>query len=42
MRLTAEVIDHSCSFVNAIKDRELDLRSNKIPAIENLGATKVR
>ncbi|KAJ1655220.1 U2 snRNP complex subunit [Dispira simplex] len=40
MRLTAELIQQSPTFINAIKDRELDLRGNRIPTIENLGASK--
>jgi len=40
MRLTAELILRSPAYINAVKDRELDLRGNKIPAIENLGATQ--
>eukprot|EP00160_Parvularia_atlantis_P002912 Unigene12424_Nuclearia_a/m.37751 Unigene12424_Nuclearia_a/g.37751 ORF Unigene12424_Nuclearia_a/g.37751 Unigene12424_Nuclearia_a/m.37751 type:complete len:257 (+) Unigene12424_Nuclearia_a:2-772(+) len=39
MKLTAELISLSAQFTNALKERELDLRSNKIPQIENLGAT---
>lgn len=59
MKLTPELIEASPSFINALKDRELDLRGecgrfihygplshvlsgHKIPAIENLGVTKVR
>ncbi|KAI6656779.1 U2 small nuclear ribonucleoprotein A' [Oopsacas minuta] len=38
-RLTVEVITESEQYVNAVKDRELNLRAKKIPAIENLGAT---
>lgn len=40
MKLTVEVIRSSPDFINACKWRELDLRDNKIPFIENLGATK--
>lgn len=41
MRLTAELIrDEAESHINPIKQRELSLRSRRIPAIENLGATK--
>lgn len=40
MRLTADLIDKSAAFTNPLGDRELDLRSNKIPAIENLIATR--
>ncbi|KAG4443171.1 U2 snRNP complex subunit [Cadophora sp. M221] len=37
MRLTAELIQSSLSYLNPLKERELDLRGHKIPAIENLG-----
>jgi len=40
MRLTAELIGRSISLINALKQRELELRGNKIPMIENLGATQ--
>ncbi|KAL1924331.1 uncharacterized protein VTP21DRAFT_7366 [Calcarisporiella thermophila] len=40
MRLTADLIQRSPNYINAVKDRELDLRGNKIPTIENLGVTK--
>lgn len=40
MRLTADLIWKSPHFFNAIKERELDLRGNKIAVIENLGATE--
>jgi len=40
MKLTPELIEASPSFINPLKDRELDLRGHKIPAIENLGVTK--
>lgn len=40
MRLTADLIERSAAFTNTLNDRELDLRSNKIPAIENLIATR--
>jgi len=40
VRLTAELIVNSPAFVNPLKERELDLRGNKIPQIENLGATE--
>jgi len=39
-RLTAELIHTSPQFVNPLKERELDLRGNKIPQIENLGAAE--
>jgi len=37
MRLTADLIQHSLSYLNPLKERELDLRGHRIPAIENLG-----
>ncbi|EKD21728.1 uncharacterized protein L3040_004950 [Drepanopeziza brunnea f. sp. 'multigermtubi'] len=37
MRLTADLIHNSLSYLNPLKERELDLRGHKIPAIENLG-----
>lgn len=40
MRLTADMIARSPAFLNALKDRELDLRGNKIAVIENLAATQ--
>ncbi|KAK3067906.1 U2 snRNP complex subunit [Teratosphaeriaceae sp. CCFEE 6253] len=40
MRLTAELINSSLSYLNPLKERELDLRGHKIPAIENLGVAK--
>jgi len=40
VRLTAELITTSPAFVNTLKERELDLRGNKIAQIENLGATE--
>jgi U2 small nuclear ribonucleoprotein A' len=41
-RLTAELVAGSPQFMNPLKERELDLRGNSIPAIENLGAARVR
>ena len=38
MRLTADLISKSEIRINCIGDRELLLRGNKIPAVENLGA----
>ncbi|KAF2723936.1 small nuclear ribonucleoprotein U2, A [Polychaeton citri CBS 116435] len=38
MRLTAALINDSLSYLNPLKERELDLRGHKIPNIENLGA----
>eukprot|EP01127_Copromyxa_protea_P001610 TRINITY_DN11572_c0_g1_i1.p1 TRINITY_DN11572_c0_g1~~TRINITY_DN11572_c0_g1_i1.p1 ORF type:complete len:253 (+),score=63.93 TRINITY_DN11572_c0_g1_i1:79-837(+) len=40
VRLTAELILSSPAFTNPLKQRELDLRGNKIAIIENLGATE--
>lgn len=38
-RITAELVRESPQFLNPLRQREIDLRSNKIPTIENLGAT---
>lgn len=40
MKLTPELLSRSSSCINTLKDRELDLRGLKIPAIENLGVTR--
>lgn len=40
MRLTADLIRDSLSYLNPLKERELDLRGHRIPAIENLGAAQ--
>jgi len=40
MKLTPELIAQSPSFINPLKERQLDLRGYKIPTIENLGVTK--
>ncbi|XP_043703685.1 U2 small nuclear ribonucleoprotein A'-like [Telopea speciosissima] len=40
VRLTADLIWKIPHFFNAVGDRELDLRGNKIAVIENLGATE--
>jgi U2 small nuclear ribonucleoprotein A' len=40
VRLTADLILRSPQFFNAVRERELDLRGNKIGVIENLGATE--
>ncbi|KAF5796588.1 putative leucine-rich repeat domain superfamily [Helianthus annuus] len=40
VRLTADLIWKSPHFFNALRERELDLRGNKIPLIENLGPTE--
>lgn len=39
-RLTIDVIMNAPAFRNTLKERELDLRGNKIPRIENLGVTQ--
>lgn len=39
VRITADLVRESPQFLNPLTQRELDLRSNKIPIIENLGAT---
>eukprot|EP00038_Savillea_parva_P008217 m.175467 g.175467 ORF g.175467 m.175467 type:complete len:246 (+) comp13999_c0_seq1:315-1052(+) len=39
MRISADMIAQAPQFTNTLKDREIDLRERKIPAIENLGAT---
>lgn len=41
MKITADLVTRAGQFLNPLKDRELDLRAYKIPAIENLGASKV-
>ncbi|KAK2766804.1 U2 snRNP complex subunit [Arachnomyces sp. PD_36] len=40
MRLTVELIQNSLSYLNPLKERELDLRGHKIPTIENLGVAR--
>jgi len=40
MKLTPELLAASPSSLNAVKERQLDLRGHNIPAIENLGVTK--
>ncbi|KAI0044381.1 L domain-like protein [Auriscalpium vulgare] len=40
MKLTPELIAQAASALNPVKERQLDLRGYKIPAIENLGVTK--
>eukprot|EP00850_Spirogloea_muscicola_P019245 SM000187S03862 [mRNA] locus=s187:64028:65688:+ [translate_table: standard] len=42
VRLTADLILRSPQYFNAVRERELDLRGNKIVVVENLGATEVR
>ncbi|EPS40205.1 hypothetical protein H072_5959 [Dactylellina haptotyla CBS 200.50] len=40
MRLSVELLADSPSYLNPLKERELDLRGHKIPMIENLGVAK--
>jgi len=40
VRLTADLIQRSGSYLNPLKERELNLRGNKVAVIENLGATQ--
>nr|XP_043606416.1 U2 small nuclear ribonucleoprotein A' [Erigeron canadensis] len=40
VRLNADLVWKSPHFFNALRERELDLRGNKIPVIENIGATE--
>ncbi|CAI5938652.1 unnamed protein product [Closterium sp. NIES-64] len=42
VRLTADLILESPQYFNAVREREIDLRGNKIAVIENLGATEDR
>eukprot|EP00962_Isochrysis_galbana_P005333 scaffold1448_cov101-Isochrysis_galbana.AAC.1 len=41
MRLNADLIARAPAFISALKDREIDLRGNKIALIENLAALQV-
>ena len=41
VRLTTELVAKAPSYINPVKDRELDLRGNRIPQIENLAVSKV-
>ncbi|PPQ92674.1 hypothetical protein CVT25_013981 [Psilocybe cyanescens] len=40
MKLTPELLAQASSQLNPLKERQLDLRGYKIPAIENLGVTR--
>ncbi|EFC50551.1 predicted protein [Naegleria gruberi] len=40
VKLSPELVASSAQFFNPIKERELDLRGNKIVTIENLGTTR--
>ncbi|CAK5280083.1 unnamed protein product [Mycena citricolor] len=40
MKLTPELLAQATSTMNPLKERQLDLRGYKIPAIENLGVTR--
>jgi U2 small nuclear ribonucleoprotein A' len=39
-RLTADLINQAPQYLNPLREREIDLRGNKISVIENLGATQ--
>lgn len=39
MRITPDLIKSCNQHINAIKQRQLDMRGLKVPMIENLGAT---
>mmetsp|Transcript_1 Transcript_1/g.5 ORF Transcript_1/g.5 Transcript_1/m.5 type:complete len:219 (+) Transcript_1:198-854(+) len=39
-RITPDLVSASPQFTNPMREREIKLRANKIPAIENLGATQ--
>ena len=39
MRLTADVLARAPAFLNVVSDREIDLRANNLPAIQNLALT---
>lgn len=41
-RLTPELILRSPQYMNPVNQYEIDLRANRVAAIENLGATEVR
>jgi len=41
VRLTAELVQKAPSYINPLKDRELDLCGNQTPLIENLAISKV-
>ena len=40
-RLTPELVLRSPQYMNCVNQYEIDLRANRIAAIENLGATEV-
>ncbi|KII61490.1 U2 small nuclear ribonucleoprotein A' [Thelohanellus kitauei] len=40
VKLTREMVNKSPQYRNPLKDREIDLRGNKITILENLGVTK--
>lgn len=42
VRLSVETINDAYQYINAVQQRELSMRNLQIPAIENLGVTKVR
>lgn len=40
VRLTADLVEYAPQFMNTLKEREIDLRSNQIALIENLASTQ--
>ncbi|CAJ0955921.1 unnamed protein product, partial [Mesorhabditis belari] len=40
VRMSIELLTDASQYVNTVKDRELNLRSYKIPVIENMGVTR--
>jgi U2 small nuclear ribonucleoprotein A' len=40
MKINADLIEYSARFTNCLKERELDLRGNKIPVVENIAITR--
>jgi len=40
MRITLDLLQNAPQYINPALDREINLRANKIPVIENLGATQ--
>ncbi|VDM28136.1 unnamed protein product, partial [Hydatigera taeniaeformis] len=39
VKLTIDLVEGAMQYTNPLRDRELDLRGYKVPAIENLGST---
>ncbi|TMS33213.1 hypothetical protein L596_000976 [Steinernema carpocapsae] len=40
VRISHELIEESYQYINSVNEREISLRNQQIPAIENLGATR--